>query len=73
MRVALLALSGVLGTNVLDLSDSDFQNTIESHDTLMVEFYAPWCGHCKKLTPEYEAAADRLINEDPPIRIARVS
>jgi protein disulfide-isomerase A1 len=38
-------------------TDSNFDELLSSNPYVMVEFYAPWCGHCKRLQPEYEKAA----------------
>ena len=54
------------------LTDSNFEEALTLQPNLLVEFYAPWCGHCKKLAPEYSKAAQRLLKNNPPVRIAKV-
>jgi len=59
-------------TAVVDLTDATFDSIVldETKDVL-VEFYAPWCGHCKKLAPDYEILAKAYAAE-PNVVIAKI-
>lgn len=76
LAVILLNNVGVqAGDSVIDystLSSDAFKTEIDSHDLILVKFYAPWCGHCKRLAPEYEEAAKRLAGDDPAVPLAKV-
>ncbi|CAD6260851.1 unnamed protein product [Miscanthus lutarioriparius] len=60
---------------VIDLDESNFEAALGAIDFLFVDFYAPWCGHCKRLAPEVRgtpadlslAGGGRPLDEAAPV------
>jgi thioredoxin 1 len=64
----------------LIVTDESFDNVLKSHDLVLIDFWAPWCGPCKKISPILDEISEerglwvgKLNVDENPIKSAEYS
>ena len=54
---------------VIELTKENFENVITSNPTVIVDYWAPWCGPCRGFAPVFE----RVAEQNPDVVFAKVN
>lgn len=54
---------------VISVSEKNYQEVIESGKVVLLDFYADWCGHCRRVSPLVE----RLAEEHPEYAVGKIN
>jgi thioredoxin 1 len=53
-------LAACMGGNVATVTDADFKKFVASPGVVLIDFWAPWCGPCKRIGPIIEQLSTEM-------------
>lgn len=56
--------------SAIDMNEEVFHKTLEGEKPVLVEFWAPWCGYCRRLAPAFEQVTQQYQDS---LEIGRVN
>lgn len=68
----LLSLTIIQSQHVVELTDVNFFEIVSKEQPVLLEFYAPWCGHCKTMSPVLDKLAQEISNDKIETIIAKL-
>eukprot|EP01097_Dermamoeba_algensis_P006734 TRINITY_DN41_c0_g1_i1.p2 TRINITY_DN41_c0_g1~~TRINITY_DN41_c0_g1_i1.p2 ORF type:complete len:261 (-),score=79.52 TRINITY_DN41_c0_g1_i1:117-899(-) len=54
------------------LTSDNFDVNVKDDQTWLVKFYAPWCGHCKRLAPIWEELGQKVASDGGKFKVGKV-
>jgi len=72
LATLLVLAAAAFGANVVELTPANFDTVVDGSKHVFVEFFAPWCGHCKSLAPVWEELGDAFAKDSGSVVIAKV-
>lgn len=64
LALSLLSSLCVAEGEIVTLTDESFESFVRENAVVLVNFFAPWCSHCKLFEPEYKKLAE-LVKDEP--------
>jgi thioredoxin 1 len=56
--------------NVIEFTESNFDQEVKSGNLVVADFWAPWCGPCRQLTPVIDRVADQFAGK---VKVGKVN
>jgi len=66
-----LCVALVSASSVVELTPENFDSVVDGSKSVFVEFFAPWCGHCKNLAPVWDELGEAMKSQSEVV-IAKV-